>query len=95
FYGSTPAYRPVLDHHGWGDLQTELNTLSKQGKWVEMGEVVDDTVLRAFAVVGAPEDLASEITHRFGGLLDRIQFYAHDPADPERWSEVIDALRSA
>ena len=33
FYGSTPAYRPVLDIHGWGDLQPELNTLSKRGKW--------------------------------------------------------------
>ena len=37
FYGSTPAYRPVLDLHGWGDLQDELNVLSKQGEWVEMG----------------------------------------------------------
>src|SRR5204862_5710564 len=24
FYGSTPAYRGVLDLHGWGDMQTEL-----------------------------------------------------------------------
>ena len=31
FYGSTPAYRGVLELHGWGDLQTELNALSKQG----------------------------------------------------------------
>ena len=31
FYGSTPAYRGVLELHGWGDLQTELNGLSKQG----------------------------------------------------------------
>ncbi len=37
FYGSTPAYRPVLDVHGWGDLQPELNALSKQGRWAEMG----------------------------------------------------------
>ena len=38
FYGSTPAYRPVLELHGWGDLQDELNALSKQGEWVEMGD---------------------------------------------------------
>ena len=31
FYGSTPAYRPVLDVEGWGDLQPELNALSKTG----------------------------------------------------------------
>ena len=45
FYGSTPAYRPVLELHGWGDLQTELNTLSKRGEWVKMGELIDDSVL--------------------------------------------------
>ena len=45
FYGSTPAYRGVLELHGWGDLQPELNTLSKQGEWVKMGELIDDDVL--------------------------------------------------
>ena len=49
FYGSTPAYRPVLDLHGWGGLQDELNTLSKQGKWEEMGTLVDDEILNTFA----------------------------------------------
>ena len=46
FYGSTPAYRPVLELHGWGDLQPELNTLSKRGEWVKMGELIDDDVAR-------------------------------------------------
>ena len=55
FYGSTPAYRPVLELHGWGGLQDELNTLSKQGKWVEMGTLIDDEILNTFAVVGEPE----------------------------------------
>jgi probable F420-dependent oxidoreductase len=32
FYGSTPAYRPVLAAHGWEDLQPELNAMSKQGQ---------------------------------------------------------------
>src|SRR5580692_2093551 len=52
FYGSTPAYRPVLELHGWGDLQTELNTLSKRGEWAEMGRRIDDEILDAFAVRG-------------------------------------------
>ena len=55
FYGSTPAYRPVLELHGWGGLQDELNALSKQGEWVEMGELIDDEILNTFAVVGPPE----------------------------------------
>src|SRR4051812_20806806 len=58
FYGSTPAYRTVLDIHGWGGLQDELNSLSKQGKWVEMGDVIDDEVLNTFAVVGEADEIA-------------------------------------
>ena len=50
FYGSTPAYRGVLELHGWGDLQTELNTLSKRGEWVQMAGLIDDDVLNTFAV---------------------------------------------
>ncbi len=33
FYASTPAYRKVLDLHGWGDLQTDLHRLSHAGEW--------------------------------------------------------------
>src|SRR3954470_14981820 len=64
FYGSTPAYKPVLDAHGWGGLQEELNTLSKQGKWVEMGNLIDDEILNTFAVVGEPEKIAPELSNR-------------------------------
>ena len=38
FYASTPAYRPVLEMHGWGDLQPELRRLSKAGEWGAMGD---------------------------------------------------------
>ena len=37
FYGSTPAYRPVLELHGWGDLQDELNTPLQAGRMGEDG----------------------------------------------------------
>ena len=56
FYGSTPAYRGVLELHGWGDLQDELNRMSKEGKWKEMGELITDDILDAFAVVAEPEE---------------------------------------
>ena len=42
FYGSTPAYKVVLDAHGWGDLQPELNRLSKDGRWDVMASLIDD-----------------------------------------------------
>ncbi len=95
FYGSTPAYRGVLDIHGWGGLQDELNALSKQGKWVEMGELIDDDVLNTFAVVGQPEQIAAELHRRYGDVIQRISFYAPYKSDPERWRKVMDDLRAA
>ena len=94
FYGSTPAYRGVLELHGWGDLQTELNAKSKQGEWAQMGEMIDDDVLDAFAVVGEPEQLPALIKARYGDIVDRIQFYTPYKSDPERWLAVLDGLRS-
>ncbi|MFM8650270.1 MAG: LLM class F420-dependent oxidoreductase [Actinomycetota bacterium] len=95
FYGSTPAYRPVLDLHGWGDLQDRLNTLSKQGKWVEMGDLINDEILDTFAVVGEPESIAPELHHRYGDVIERISFYAPYKSDPERWHKVIAAVSNA
>ena len=93
FYGSTPAYRGVLELHGWGDLQTELNALSKQGEWVTMGELIDDEILNAFAVVAEPEQLGPELHARYGDIVDRISFYAPYKSDPERWHSVLASLK--
>ncbi|HAP77654.1 MAG TPA: LLM class F420-dependent oxidoreductase [Acidimicrobiaceae bacterium] len=95
FYGSTPAYRGVLEAHGWGGLQDELNTLSKQGKWVEMGNLITDEILNTFAVVGEPETVAPELHRRYGDVIQRISFYAPYKSDPERWRGVLDALKAA
>src|SRR4051794_6850728 len=95
FYGSTPAYRGVLELHGWGGLQDELNRLSKEGKWVEMGDLIDDDILTTFAVVAEPDQVAPELSKRYGDVIDRISFYAPYKAEPERWRPVIDALRAA
>ncbi|GAA1794015.1 TIGR03617 family F420-dependent LLM class oxidoreductase [Actinomadura chokoriensis] len=75
FYGSTPAYRPVLDIEGWGDLQPELNALSKTGDIMGMIGLIDDTMMRTLAVVGTPAECAAEIKTRFGDVADRICAY--------------------
>jgi probable F420-dependent oxidoreductase len=95
FYGSTPAYRGVLEIHGWGELQDELNALSKQGKWVEMGDLIDDEILNTFAVVGEPEAIGAELHHRYGDVIQRISFYAPYKSDPERWQRVMADLKAA
>jgi probable F420-dependent oxidoreductase len=89
FYGSTPAYRPVLELHGWGDLQPELNTLSKRGEWVQMGELINDDILNAFAVVAPLDQVATEVRNRFEGMIDRFSFYAPYKVDPDMWKGVL------
>jgi probable F420-dependent oxidoreductase len=95
FYGSTPAYRGVLELHGWGDLQGELNRLSKQGDWVEMGELIDDQMLDTFAVTGEPEEVPGRLLARYGDIVDRISFYAPYKSDPERWARVVEGFKTA
>jgi probable F420-dependent oxidoreductase len=95
FYGSTPAYRGVLELHGWGALQDELNALSKEGKWVEMGGLVDDEILNTFAVVAEPEHVAEQLAGRYGDVIQRVTFYAPYRSDPERWQQVLADLRAA
>jgi probable F420-dependent oxidoreductase len=72
FYGSTPAYRKVLALHGWGDLHTALHQLSLQGEWDQMGSLIDDEILEAFAVVAPIDTVASKIRDRCDGVIDRV-----------------------
>ena len=93
FYGSTPAYRPVLELHGWGELQTELNGLSKQGRWADMGDLIDDEMLNAFAVVGSPEDAALALRDRWSGTLSRLSFYAPYKIEPTELSRLLSIIK--
>ncbi len=71
FYGSTPAYKPVLEAVGAGELQGELNAMSKQGRWEEMGTLIDDSLLNEFAIVADIDHVAEKFNARYGGLVDR------------------------
>ena len=72
FYGSTPAYRGVLEAHGWGALQGELNAMSKRGEWDAMGTRITDEILEQFAVVARPEEVPAQLKKRYGGAIDRV-----------------------
>ncbi len=95
FYGSTPAYRGVLELHGWGDLQTDLNGLSKRGEWKAMGELISDDVLAAFAVVAPVEDVASTLKNRFAGAADRLSIYTPYRLAPDALDSIVSDLRAA
>jgi alkanesulfonate monooxygenase SsuD/methylene tetrahydromethanopterin reductase-like flavin-dependent oxidoreductase (luciferase family) len=94
FYGSTPAYRVSLEPHGWGDLQTELNALTKQGRWDEIPTLIDDEVLETLAVCGAPGEIGSLITERYRGAVDRVGLSMPYAASPETFSAVVAGFRA-
>ena len=91
FYGSTPAYRPVLECHGLGDLQDELNRLSKQGKWLEMAGLVDDDLLEKIAVVAPRNEVAAKVRERGGGWADRVSLLSHF-AGPDLLEDIVEDL---
>ena len=93
FYGSTPAYKGVLDSIGMGELQGELNTMSKQGRWKEMGTLITDDMINAFGVMGEPQEIAPEMLRRYGGFVDRTSA-SFPVSNEEQRAAIIDALRA-
>jgi probable F420-dependent oxidoreductase len=96
FYGSTPAYRPVLELHGWEALADELHALSvgrREDKWAAMRDLVDDEVLGTFAVVAEPGAVADAVRGRYAGLVDRFSVYASYSAPVDLWDPLVEAFR--
>jgi probable F420-dependent oxidoreductase len=93
FYASTPAYRLVLESRGWGDLQPELNALSKRGRWAEMTALVTDSMLEAVAVCAPPGQFAARLRARTAGVADRVSLVAPWAPDPARRAELVHELR--
>jgi len=95
FYGSTPAYRAVLKLHGWDGLGDQLHEMSLQGRWQEMGTIIDDDVLDAFAVVAEPGAVAAELLRRYGDVMTRMSLYTPYALDPAVTAQIVADLRAA
>lgn len=93
FYGSTPSYRPVLDHHGMGELQPRLNEMAREGRWNEMGAIVPRELYEAMVIAGTPSHVGSELQKRFGDVFDRLSINAPYPLAPELADAVALAFR--
>ncbi len=89
FYGSTPAYKGLLEHHGRPDLQPDLNRLSKQGQWLEMTGRIDDALFDEIAVSGTPARVAAQLSER-NRFADRTTLMLYNEAAPEA---VVDVVR--
>ena len=89
FYASTPAYKTVLDLHGWSAIGERLTGLSKAGEWDAMAAEVDDDMVETFAVVASPAKVVPELEARFSGLVDRVSLYAPYPVAAGMWETTL------
>jgi probable F420-dependent oxidoreductase len=98
FYGSTPAYKPILDCHGWGDMQPQLNQLSKEGKWEEMAQAITDEMVDAIAIVAPREEIAPRIREKLADIeglpdVDRVNLIARYTTDDRDWEDIVRELQ--
>jgi probable F420-dependent oxidoreductase len=80
FYASTPAYRPVLALHGWEEIGDRLAVLAHEKRWDEMGTLIDEDMLNAFAIVASPDQVRDRLAERCEGAIDRVSFVTNTPA---------------
>ena len=93
FYGTTPAYRPVLDLHDRGHLAGALRSRAEDGEWASMGELIDDEFLETVAVVGEPSTIAPALRARLAGIADHVSLVNNRHPDPRHFAEVVTALK--
>jgi hypothetical protein len=89
----TAAYIEVLRILGQEELHRELLPMSKQGRWDEMGELMEPSIADCFILSGTLEELPEQIVCRFHGRADRIAPYFPLPDyEPERMSDFMKAV---
>ena len=94
FYGSTPAYAPVLELLGHGDLHRKLNALSKEGRWADMAELIPDDVVESIAIVGRREEIAGLVLERTRGIADAVSIECTRRPDPGHFADIVANIRS-
>ena len=83
FYGSTPAYWPVLETHGYGDLGRKLNAMTKSGEWDQLAAQIPDDLLELFCAIGRYDEIAKHIEERFGNMTDVISTGLNEDFPPD------------
>lgn len=95
FYASTPAYRGVLEQHGWGDVQAQAHQMTREGRWQDMGALITDEILDAFAIVSEDIDaVPALLQQRYAGLADTWMCTV-DTGDSDRQRRLVAAVQSA
>lgn len=90
FYASTPSYRKVLEHHGWGEIGEQLSAMAAKQKWGDMPSLIDDTILETVATIAEPDELADALKARFDGIADRITIYMpFEPGERDEFWQIL------
>ena len=96
FYGATPTYASVFEHHGYTELGRQLNGLLREGKLDEMAAAIPAALLEKIAIVAAPGEVGRCIRARYDCVLNRVALYRSMGGDGEfnRWRALIDAVHA-
>lgn len=94
FYSSTPAYRPVFEAEGYGDIQPVARTLTKEGRWDDLADLIEQPLLQRIAVYGSPAEVAKQIGERYGEHTERVAVYLPYATSDELLAELIDEIHS-
>jgi probable F420-dependent oxidoreductase len=94
FYGSTPIYAKALEAEGWGDLHTTLRQMTRDNRWMEMGQLITDEMCERFAVVGEPEEIGPKLVERFGAWADRLSIVTTYPLDAQVASTIVSDVKT-
>lgn len=95
FYASTPAYRPVFDCEGFGEIQPVARQMTKQGRWDDLASLIDGPVLERISVRGTPAEVAEQIARRYGEHTERVAVYLPYAVADGLLAELIDELHRA
>ena len=94
FYASTPAYIPPMAAIGYAELQPEANRLTKEGKWEQLADLIDDTFFEAFCIYDEPQNIAGRIALKYGSIPDRLSLYTPYATSPGFWAPIIEQLKN-
>ena len=72
-----------------------LNRLSKEGRWAEMGTLIDQDMLEAFAVLAPLDEIGPALVDRWSDVVSRLSFYTPYQTESGQWDGVIAAIKAA
>lgn len=95
FYSSTPAYRPVFEMEGYGELQPVARDLTREGRWDELSGLIEAPLLERISVRGTPAEVARQIADRYSAHTDRVAVYLPYGLADGLLEELVDEMHRA